>query len=144
MVPTQPLHFINISTPAWPGKEERRLTRSHASREAYIRVRRVRVVNYLSLSDNITTTAGTTHNCTTDKPTAPSPALAESSIVEVNANRSLLLALPAGRVDPFDAFAVPLHPMESFLDHCTLPLVPIFTVPLLPTYHTVGRHIHAE
>jgi len=117
----QPLRFINISNPARPAKEERRLVRSHASREAYARIRRARVANYLGLSENAITTSGTAPNRTTVEPAAPSPAIAESS--NANINCPPLLALPAGRVDPFGAFAVPLRPMESFLlDHCKLEL----------------------
>ena len=116
----QPLRFVNISNPAQPGKEQKRLVRSHASREAYARIRRVAVANYLGLSDTtITTTAsGTTHNHATDKPAAPGPPNAKSGTTDVN-RPSLVLA--AGRVDPFGALAVPLCPMESFLlDHCKL------------------------
>ncbi|KEY63880.1 hypothetical protein S7711_10128 [Stachybotrys chartarum IBT 7711] len=123
----QPLRFVNISNPVRPGKEQRRLVRSHASREAYARIRQAAVANYLGLSDTtITTTASSTaHDHTTGKPAMPSPPTAESSTTDANRPS---LALAAGRVDPFGAFAVPLGPMESFLlDHYIRVVIPTST-----------------
>lgn len=102
--------FVHTSNPTQAGKEQR-LVRSHASREAYAKIRRARVANYLTLSSTTTTN---------NNPAVPSPATTgKSNLVP---DPILSTNLPAGRVDPFDAFVAPLRPIESYLlDHCEFP-----------------------
>ncbi|KAK0719205.1 hypothetical protein B0H67DRAFT_485231 [Lasiosphaeris hirsuta] len=116
----QRLRFVHISNPTRPRGEEKRLIRSHASREAYAKIRRIRVANHLGLSN---TTTNPNHN---EHATAlPSPATAESgSAVAINPPKLLC----AGQVDPFGAFAAPLRPIESFLlDHYVRVVIPAST-----------------
>ncbi|KAK3357847.1 hypothetical protein B0T25DRAFT_170962 [Lasiosphaeria hispida] len=116
----QRFRFVHNSNPTRPGEEEKRLIRSHASREAYAKIRRIRVANYLSLSK---TTTNPNHN--EHKTALPSLATAESGSTVAMNPPSLL---SAGQVDPFGAFAVPLRPMESFLlDHYVRVVIPAST-----------------